>query len=207
MLSPKVLRRAFYQARQQLHCRHSNGKQRRREDPVTGAMLAAEKVGWTFIDPIRIRDQHGEELHLLQGSPALLCRLYKEAWRQAQELEMESDLRNHHPELLDPGDRLCTQQARRAFNTKSKDKMTLRQKQIYMRVFAKAYPTADLFASQGLVEAACPAGCGQRDSVHHRLWMCSIYQAQRTDLLPQFQDTATAMAYKYMTGVTKQLGV
>ena len=109
--------------------------------------------------------------------------------------------------MVTSSDHVCSQQARRLFATRGRDRLTHKEKQCFLRFFAKGYPTAATFAAQGLTDDLCPAGCGQTDSIQHRLWHCPKVAQERQDLWPHFQHAGARLAFKHLGLIAKCIGL
>ena len=140
MLDHRTLAKAYRVAKARCCSKGTNGKTQRWDDPISCAIRAAAQVGWSFTSLVKLQDQHGHDMNLLEGSPALFGRKFAEAWRVAA--ERAAGQRFEEKGLVPAGQHVCAFTARQLLHTQGKDRLTLPERQAMMRLFAGSYITA-----------------------------------------------------------------
>ena len=136
---------------------------------------ALQQIGWTMVDPVSIKDHHGQGIILTQGSPARLRKLVHRAIEDMLELQfMDKLIKEGTGTDQDfAGARLKGlnfKPVRRALAAKEVEpgaKLGLR------KAFADGVVTAGKLAQMGYkVSSSCPLCEQANDSVFHRAWVC-----------------------------------
>ncbi len=138
--------------------------------PIGALLLSLHRIGWSMDDPLRMRDDWGEEIVLTKVAPALLADMLREATFRSVERYIGGQMASKHDEeFIDR--RACLEQVRSQL--KSDRKISPAGRAAYLSVACNAIMTYSRAEAGGyLVENRCPL-CGLRgDDIRHRVWEC-----------------------------------
>ena len=134
--------------------------------PLHAVQLELERIKWTWPSPTTFKDHEDHEIQLHRHSYKEVEKLLERAWFLSLEHKMGATLEGGRATMAH-----VTQQLRsKAYPSEQKGILTCWT--------TGGWWTRDRMAKAGyMVEPSCQ--CGLPDSLHHRLWTCSVTQALR----------------------------
>ena len=144
--------------------------------PISALRMSLFRLGWTMPGFTTIVDDFGREISLTLSSPKLIKVLCREAVFRS--LERDSG------DKLKAGGRLCWDVPKTLLASR---KISGKKKGMIRALSTNACWTAGDAADLGYpVSSLCALGCGCKDTLFHRIWVCPCVQEVRDEHIPSW---------------------
>jgi len=158
--------------------------------PVALAIQSFRNAGFKVVDFVTLVTPEGLESNLLLGSPALLAQHMHEGWMRTRvnakvASKLDGLTGNSAEAIRRTG--LWLEPARKLFHSKARYALSFREKRCLLKFVSRSYVTGSTLCKWGFATlGTCPhPGCGQLDTVYHRIFTCPFFGEERRTLVPR----------------------